>query len=376
MVGTLFPAVLPVWEACRTRGVDVRVIGTTWSPYSGVFPWRPTNAHEVVAADLRPAVSTRRGHLWWWYRGLGNVLGRLKPDLVHVAIEPWGLPVIQVLAQRRHRGAPRVVAHGAETLPEQGGTLERWVRLQVLRQTLTWLDGYVGWSALAVSAMRRAGLPVETPTAVVPAVLPDPNVFRPPSDDEIAAARARFGLPPAGHATVVGFIGRLVPEKGVDDLVAVARRLGGSRIAFAVWGAGPLRASLAARLGRAGAILGPLDHREVATALHACDLVMMPSRRTASCEEQFGRVAVEAMMCGRPVVAYSTGALPDVVGEGGVLVPEGDVEGLARAVGHLAESPERRAALGTCALHRARSRFSPTAAATRLIAFWEEVLRR
>jgi glycosyltransferase involved in cell wall biosynthesis len=175
---------------------------------------------------------------------------------------------------------------------------------------------------------------------------------------------------------VVGFIGRLVPEKGVDDLVTLVELLRDRPVTLAVWGAGPLLPSLESGLGGTGRILGPLDYHDVATALHACDVLLVPSRRTATWEEQLGRVAVEAMMCGRPVVAYATGALPDVVGEGGILLREGDILRLAEAVRQLAESPERRRSLGEKACRWVRSRWSPERAAETLVAFWEEVLRR
>lgn len=379
VLGTLFPSLLPLWRACRQAGADVRLVGTTFNLYGDAWAWEPGSGGEFVTAVLDPVVATRRGHLWWWYRGLGRVLARERPDLVHVAMEPWGLPAIQAVIHER-RARARVCVHGAETILDQGSPPERWVRKRVLGWTLPRIDGYVGWHASAVEAVRAAGLPPSTPTCVVPAVLPDSDAFRPPSDAEAREAREAFGLPTEPGRIVMGFIGRLVHEKGVEDLAEAlaeaVRRTRGNGAFLAVWGAGPLAPSLAQRLEGRGRMLGPLRHEDVPRALAACDLIGMPSRRTRNSQEQFGRVAVEAMMCGRPVVAYATGALPGVVGDGGIVVREGDVEALARAIERLVEHPAERRLLGSRAAARARVMFDPSVAAERLVSFWERVLVR
>lgn len=93
---------------------------------------------------------------------------------------------------------------------------------------------------------------------------------------------------------------------------------------------------------------------------------------TPSLYEGFGLPAAEAMSCGAPVVVTDGGALPEVVGDAGVIVPKGDSAALARAIGALLDDPARRADLGAAARQRARKAFSWDRAA----ATYEAVLRR
>ena len=93
---------------------------------------------------------------------------------------------------------------------------------------------------------------------------------------------------------------------------------------------------------------------------------------TPSLYEGFGLPAAEAMSCGAPVVVTDGGALPEIVGDAGVVVPKADSAALARAIATLLDNPVHRAELGAAARQRARKAFSWDAAAEA----YEAVLRR
>ena len=93
---------------------------------------------------------------------------------------------------------------------------------------------------------------------------------------------------------------------------------------------------------------------------------------TPSLYEGFGLPAAEAMSCGAPVVVTDGGALPEIVGDAGVVVPKADSAALARAIAGLLDNPVQRADLGAAARRRARKAFSWEVAAEA----YEAVLRR
>jgi len=111
--------------------------------------------------------------------------------------------------------------------------------------------------------------------------------------------------------------------------------------------------------------------------LAAADVVLVPSvpDERGFGREGFGLVALEAMAAGTPVVASDDGALPEVLGRCGILVPPGDAGALADAVVALLRDPDRRAALAACGRDRARSAFPLEGMARALSECYREAVR-
>jgi glycosyltransferase involved in cell wall biosynthesis len=219
---------------------------------------------------------------------------------------------------------------------------------------------------LARKIGRRAQyrtVPSGVPTAALRAAAPSRSV-----------ARARLGLPE--DAFVVAGLGRLVPVKGFDVLVAALRPLAdavpSSRLVLI--GDGPQREELrvAARdLGVGGRVLVTGVTPDIAGWLAAADVLAAPSRN-----EGMGRAIVEAMALGLPVVGAAVGGIPAVVadGETGWLVPPGDSLALAAALVELARDEALRIKLGTAAVTRAEA-FSTDVAHAAMRAIYDELTR-
>src|SRR5262249_6024579 len=131
------------------------------------------------------------------------------------------------------------------------------------------------------------------------------------------------------------------------------------------WGAGSQQSRVAATLQHdpniSGRYLGVLDLAQVAGALQASDILVVPSR--VDWNEQFGRVAVEAMACACAVVATTSGALGEVVAEGGVLVEPNAPRQLASVIRALALSRDLRLSLGRRGRDRVTEGLTPAAVA-------------
>jgi glycosyltransferase involved in cell wall biosynthesis len=126
-----------------------------------------------------------------------------------------------------------------------------------------------------------------------------------------------------------------------------------------VYGAGTERAALEATarelaLGARVRFHGFASYDELPDIYRSFDALVVPSRRTARWVEQFGRVAVEAMASGVPVLASADGALPEVVGDAGMLVPEDDVQAWRRAISDLRDDLGARSRLALVAQARAQ----------------------
>ena len=164
-------------------------------------------------------------------------------------------------------------------------------------------------------------------------------------------ARLRLGLDP--QAEVIGAVGRLHPQKGLEDLLQAFAELRRPGALLLLAGEGgleePLR-RLAERLGVASRVRFLGFQKDVSLLLPALDVLAMPSRW-----EGFGLGLVEAMACGVPVVATRVDSLPEVAGGAARLVRPARPDLLAKALGHLLDHPEERAELSRLGRARARA---------------------
>ena len=198
-----------------------------------------------------------------------------------------------------------------------------------------------------------------------------------PERPDVTRARERAELGLSG--VVVGFAGRLVPEKGVLDLANALAGLTRLDWTLLVIGRGPLRGALrdrlaAANLHRRLRFVEDADHQRVAALLTALDALVLPSYATADWAEQFGHVLIEAMAAGCPVVGTNSGEIPHVIGDAGIVVPERDIASLRTALRRLIEDAGLRARLAARGRSRVQRRFTHGRVARRLAACLEQGL--
>ncbi|MGA1827841.1 glycosyltransferase [Microbacterium sp.] len=309
-------------RALRERGVDVRLFSAGRSEEGGEWvALRPRPGEAVEAVDTlgrHPALFLYDPRPLW--RSLGE-----QWDVIDIHEEPFSLATAEILLLRafRRNRAP-VILYTAQNIRKRYPIPFRWFERYALRLA----SGISACNADAAAIASEKGFAGRA--RVIPLGI-DPAEFTP-------VPERRSGGRGAGdqhHDVVVGYIGRLVPEKGIDLLLrALALE---PRLHLRVAGSGPLGASLPARALALGVahrmtLIGAVEPDEVATFYRSVDVIAVPSLTTPRWTEQFGRVAVEAMASGVPVVASDAGALPDVVGGAGLIVRQGNVPELATAL--------------------------------------------
>ena len=179
------------------------------------------------------------------------------------------------------------------------------------------------------------------------------------------------GLPELPGEFVL-FVGDVTHDKGVDVLLEAHAGLA-ERLPLVLVGR-VRRPELLAAAPPDVLVVGPLSHDLVLEAWRRATIAVVPS---STLPEPFGLVALEAMACGRPVIASRTGGLPEVVvdGESGILVRPRDVEDLRTALGRLTADQDLRDRLGSAATRRARL-FSPASVLPQVEDAYGEALER
>ena len=326
------------------------VMPAVWKEFGRTMVAEPPAA-EDFSIHVLPIRLPQAGPVKWYlhfYPALGLLLRELDPDVVHLWEEPWSIVALQ--AQLLRKRAALVLEVDQNILKRLPPPFEA-IRKFVLRRT----DHILSRSRDATAVVRARGYtgPV---TPIGYGV--DLATFAP-------RAAAPNGV---GNGSLrIGYVGRLVEEKGLDDaLEAIARTI--SPVALSIMGEGPDERRLRARVQQLG-LSGRVDLRgwgppqEVAGFLRQLDALVLLTRTTKGVREQFGRVIIEAQACGVPVIGSTCGAIPDVVGAGGWIVPERDPGSLRQLLDALAVDPARVQAKATAARANVLARFSYDAVA-------------
>jgi glycosyltransferase involved in cell wall biosynthesis len=120
---------------------------------------------------------------------------------------------------------------------------------------------------------------------------------------------------------------------------------------------------------------GAVSTQDIPQALAMMDAMALPSLTRANWKEQFGRVLIEAMACETPVIGSESGEIPNVVGDAGLITPEGDAKALAAAIARLGSDPALCADLARRGRQRVLERFTQERVARNVAALYTEILR-
>ena len=335
-------AVVDAWRererALRARGHEVALLSAdAWNEGGSTIRLEPRTGESVRGVRTfgrHPALFVYDPRPVW--RAMGE-----RWDVIDIHEEPFALSTAEILLLRaiRRQKAPYVL-YSAQNLAKRYPIPFRWLERRALRHA-------AGVSVCNVAAGRiveRKGL--ASAATLIPLG----------TDASFSLSEARRERAPEPDRIRVGYVGRLEAHKGIDVLLdAVA---GDARLSLRIAGAGSLVQSLRARVHAGGfddrvEFAGPLGQTDLPAFYRTLDVLAVPSLTTPSWVEQFGRVAVEAMACGTPVVASESGALPEVVGGAGMLVPPGDSSALRKALLRIGTEPETAAAMREAGLARA-----------------------
>jgi glycosyltransferase involved in cell wall biosynthesis len=237
---------------------------------------------------------------------------------------------------------------------------------------MTRADGWIAFGHTVHDTLKARELYARKPSCVLsPGV--DIERFKPDASLR-QRTLTKLGWTPADD--VVGFLGRFVPQKGVSVLVRALRSTASRWRALFV-GGGPMEQELrlfAAEYPGRVHVETAATHDDVPAWLNAMSVLCAPSQTTPRWREQFGRVLIEAMACGIPVIASTSGEMPLVVGAAGAIVPEDDARAWAAEIDRLLTEPAVRRERAAQGVERARSRFAWQTVAREHLDFFEALL--
>lgn len=371
------------WERCAATETDWTVqllVPKRWrSSWFGVLEDFEVKAESSPRYGLVP-VETSEQVRWWRYRikRLGSYFRAFQPDVIYCIHEEGIRQLLQTIVCRRiFAPGSTLVFFSMRLLPRV-----RRVDNHSLTGLLRWLYDSIVWAVIRWGTdaavchypdierqMRseRYGKPILVQTQI------GVDIARFAQDEQSSTVRQ---ITPTG-AFRIGFCGRLVSEKGIEDLVRAMPCLP-EFVTLTVIGDGPERAMLEAAALRDRwetrlTITGFVDAADVPALMRRLDCLVVCSRTTKHWVDTFPLVVAQAMACALPVIGTRSGAIPFQLGDAGLLYDEQDVNGLLVCIGQLMSDRIKAYAIGARARARALDMFDVDALNRRLLKFFFDV---
>ncbi|MEL6927193.1 MAG: glycosyltransferase [Cyanobacteria bacterium J06600_6] len=290
-----------------------------------------------------------------------QVIKDFQPDVIQVEEEIFSLVALQAAFWAKVYRKPMVV-FGWENQQRNLPALRRWVRNFVMSTTQIYLAG----NQDGAEVMRNWNYQGEI--EVMPQMGVDTELFAP------AKRQPQTTLN-------IGFLGRLVPEKGLDILFTAVSQLKQQALdcQVTICGSGKSEAELCQsvaeqQISERVIWRGAVRHEAAPIELGKFDVLVLPSRTVATWKEQFGHVIIEAMAMGIPVIGSTCGEIPHVIDCQDLVFPEGNPVALAEILKRLICDRNWREEMGNYGIERVEQYYSHQRIAQRLIEQWQKLV--
>lgn len=307
--------------------------------------WFPGNLH----------FSLFRSQLKW-------MLQAYNPNIIDLENEPFNLGSLQLVLYRDwYSPQSKIVLHASQHQFKNYPPPFNFAEKHVLRKT----DAILARNQMAVDVLRGKDF-----RGLTPIVTHGVNIdaFAPRNLPEL-----RSKINPQGKIAI-GFVGAMEEHKGLQHLIRAVENL---NVRLLLVGDGDYKknlAELAKSLNVDAVFIAHATHEEVAQYMNCMDIFVLPSLTRPNWVEKFGRVLIESMASGIAVIGSDSGEIPNVIGNGGLIFQEGNVEDLRNKIQTLVADKKLRNELGWKGRKRAQSEFSWKNIAQKTIDVYSQLL--
>ena len=346
------------WETLARLYPDISltvVMPTTWpdvlfTVHAGDVSSQTSNC-SFVSLPVRHAGNEPK-HTYRW-RDLTRIIRATAPDIIHVEQGTLAMSHLQIsLLAKLYAPRAKILFFTWINWHEPRKFLSRLRWSWVERLTCAFSQGAVVGNQAAQVVLRDKNF--TKPVTVIP---------------QLGADCERYCPVPGAREKTVLFLGRLVPEKGVLLLRDAWKQLGPE---FPDWklqfvGSGPCAEQLR------DFVIPAVPHEKIPELLNRVSVLVLPSYDTPTWKEQFGLVLAEAMACKVPVIGSSAGAIPEVIGDAGLIFEQNNVADLVRCLRMFMQDQLLRAQYAQLGYQRAHEQLSRQAIAHQTVQFWKVI---
>jgi glycosyltransferase involved in cell wall biosynthesis len=290
-----------------------------------------TSGYQMI---VTPIALNGRFHLHFYPR-LSKIMRETRPEVVHIDEEPYNFATYQAMRlARKHKASALFFTW--QNLYRTYPLPFRQMELYNYHHATFALAGNLD----AQDILRRKGF--QGPVRIIPQFGFDTTIYRRSEPRPLRVPGTPFTL---------GYLGRLVEDKGLTLLVEALASLP-EYCRLVLIGDGPMQQTLEAQARQLQirdriTFQAAVPTYAVPTELQHMDVLVLPSLTRPNWKEQFGRVLAEAMACETPVIGSTSGEIPHVIGEAGLVFTEGNAQELAMCVRRLLDDPGLYASLAS-----------------------------
>lgn len=317
-------------------------------------------------------------------KNLKSYLKKIKPDIIHLEEEYWTNVAWQIQKEPRNFPRAKIILFTWENLYHdwraEADSFYQKIRFGIFssieKKVLRKADLIIAGNQEAAGVLRKKGY--NGLVEVVPQFGTNNNYF---VKKDVAGLKKELGLE---NCFVAGYIGRVTKEKGIEDFIRAAIKVPlandkGEKIKFLIIGNGGFKKEaieLARELKLEDRFVfrDAVDFKQIVEYYNLMGVMVIPSRTMPEWKEQFGRTIIEAMSCGVPVVGSDSGAIPEVVGEAGLIFKESDVDGLAAKIADLISREDLRSDLINKGSKRVKENFTTKIIAQKTYQIYQQLM--
>ncbi|MBW4688372.1 MAG: hormogonium polysaccharide biosynthesis glycosyltransferase HpsO [Komarekiella atlantica HA4396-MV6] len=361
-------------------GIEVTVVvPKRWKPGGVQNKIIETEYRDEGAFKIVPISNFSQNHqgLLTFGADLITLLRQFRPQIIQVEQGSRGLAYSQMIALNQLLGLK------AKNVFFTWWNLPYELKLPVAlleKYNLNHSHGIISGNQDGAEVLRQRGY--QGPIKVMPQLGVDESLFTPQTQPELAS---KLGIETGDF--VVGFVGRFVQEKGLLTLLQALFSLKNKPWKLLLLGRGELQFELIKlvaenNLQERVILVESVAHNEVANYINLMSTLILPSETTykfktltsVGWKEQFGHVLIEAMACQVPVIGSNSGEIPHVIGDAGLVFPEGDIQALVNCLVQLMDKPDFARTLGEMGYQEAMIKYTNKALAKQQLEFYQELV--
>ncbi|MBW4644298.1 MAG: hormogonium polysaccharide biosynthesis glycosyltransferase HpsO [Goleter apudmare HA4340-LM2] len=361
-------------------GIEVTVVvPKCWKPGGVQNKVITTQYRDEDAFKIVPITNFSQNHqgLLTFGADLISLLNKFRPHIIHVEQGSRGLAYTQMIMLNQ------LLNLKAKNVFFTWWNLPYELKLPIAlleKYNLKHSHGIISGNQDGATILQQRGY--QGKIKVMPQLGVDESLFTPRPEPELAASlgieRGEF---------VVGFVGRFVEEKGLLTLLKALVILRDKPWKLLLLGRGKLQSEIIEiatenNIHDRLILVESVPHDAVPNYINLMSTLVLPSETTYNIKtltaigwkEQFGHVLIEAMACKVPVIGSDSGEIPHVIGDAGLVFPEGDAQALANCLVELMEKPEFAQGISAKGYERVMEKYTNKALARQQLEFYQELV--